>query len=211
MNVVFFNVDTQYDFMRDDETHKGALPVPGARDIEGKLEELTKFAAEHRLKVVNTADWHIEDSFEISDKPDYKTTFPPHCMQNTKGALYVPATDPENPYVIDWQESILDEDKVQSHRNLVLLKDEFSVFTGSPHTERVLELIKPTVAVVYGVATNVCVHYAVMGLRQHDIAVRVPIDAIQELPNLPLEYTLLAWRKIGVQLTDTHAILRELG
>jgi nicotinamidase-related amidase len=64
--------------------------------------------------------------------------------------------------------------------------------------------------VVYGVATNVCVHYAVLGLRQHNIAVRVPIDAVQELPNLPLDETLHDWRIMGAQLTDTHAILREL-
>ena len=31
MKTIFWNVDTQYDFMRDDESFKGGLPVSGAR------------------------------------------------------------------------------------------------------------------------------------------------------------------------------------
>lgn len=68
---IFWNVDTQYDFMKLD----GKLSIPGATEIEGNLEYLTRFAAVHGIKVVNTADYHTLNSRELSDKPDFKTTF----------------------------------------------------------------------------------------------------------------------------------------
>ena len=43
---------------------------------EKNLEKLTKYARAKGIQVVNTADWHTMASEEVSDKPDFKTTFP---------------------------------------------------------------------------------------------------------------------------------------
>lgn len=210
MNTIFWNVDTQFDFMRNDESFCGALAIAGAREIEGNLEQLTRLAAAGNIKVVNTKDYHTLASREISDNPDFKKTFPPHCLRGTPGALYVPATDPENPYVIDWQDPDFDSEKAQSHRNIVLCKDEFDIFhpTGAPHTPKVLDLLQPDLVVAYGVATNVCVDYAVRGLLhfKKGIDIYVPVDAIKELLNLPLEATLDAWRDAGAKLIRTEEV-----
>ncbi len=206
---IFWNVDTQYDFMRDDEEYHGKLVIPGARKIEGNLERLTALAAERELRVVNTADWHRRSSPEISETPDFRTTYPLHCLQGTKGAEYVPATRPENPFVINWMDAIIDPRKlqegVQKHRSIVLYKDEFDVFhfRGGPHTDKILEILQPDRAIVYGVATNVCVDFAVRGLRKRGVEVYVPTDAIKELPHLPLSETLERWRAEGVHLITT--------
>ncbi len=200
MRTVFWNVDTQYDFMRDDESFKGALPVPNAREIEPALERLTKLAKEKNIRVVNTGDWHTENSPEISGNPDFITTFPPHCLQHTKGAEYVPATKPESPYVIDWQTKDFDEGKVREHRNIVIYKDRFDVFEGSPHTERVLRILGPEQAVVYGVALNVCVDCAVRGLLRRGIRAVVVMDAVKELPNIPKEEIIAGWLDKGAAL-----------
>src|SRR3989344_4668526 len=165
---IFWNVDTQYDFMKPD----GKLSIAGATEIEGNLEHLTSLAASRGIKVVNTADYHHTNSRELSATPDYKTTFPAHCLEKTPGAEFIDATKPENPYVIHWMG--MDEGhwkwpippdpaKIKEHRNIVLYKDEFDAFhpTGAPYTDKVLQVLTPQRAIVYGVATNVCVDFAV--------------------------------------------------
>lgn len=201
---IFWNVDTQYDFMKP----QGKLSIPGATEIEGNLEYLTRIAVARGIKTVNTADYHTAESRELSDTPDYKNTFPPHCLMNTKGAEFIDATKPVNPYVIDWKDPTFDPAKVQKHRNIVLYKDEFDVFhpTGAPHTEKVLNELNPQRAIVYGVATNVCVDFAVRGLLKRGVDVYVPTDAIKELPGLPLEAVLDSWKKEGAVLIKTEEV-----
>jgi len=213
MKVIGWNVDTQYDFMKPD----GKLYVQGAEKIESDLEKLTRKLRYHEVQVVNTADWHNEDSAEISDNPDFKTTYPEHCMENTPGAAYVPATAPDSPYVIDWKDESFDESKVKATRNIVLYKDQFSIFTGTKHTNRVLDSLRPDRAIVYGVATNVCVNFAVKGLLERGIEVYVVKDAIKELPPeqaaVPLEQTLKEWEGIGngVKYTTVDEVDKYLG
>jgi len=209
MKTIFWNVDTQYDFMRDDEAYKGRLAIPGAKAIEGNLEKLTAIAKQLGIKVINTADWHTIESEELSTNPDFTKTFPQHCMQDTKGAQFVPATNPENPYLIDWKQEQFDKEKVLQTRNIILYKDKFDIFTGTPHSDKVVELIRPEKVVVYGVATNVCVDCAVKGLLERKVQVYVPTDAIKELPNLPLPYE--NWQRKGAILTRTDDIYKILG
>lgn len=202
--VLFWNVDTQYDFMRPD----GALYVKDAEQIEHNLEDLTDLAALLGIKVVNTADWHTMASPELSNKPDYKTTFPPHCLQDTKGAGYIRATRPEDPCIISWQHKGYSEQDVLTSREIVLYKDRFDAFDseGAPFTDSIVKLLQPQRAIVYGVATNVCVDFAVKGLRQRGVEVYVITDAIKELPNLPLEEVLQEWQKLGAHLTKVNDV-----
>ncbi|MBI4147214.1 cysteine hydrolase [Candidatus Woesearchaeota archaeon] len=205
---IFWNVDTQYDFMKPD----GKLSVPGATAIEGNLEYLTKIAAVRQITVVNTADYHTPKSKELSDNPDFKITFPPHCMAGTEGAEFIEATKPAKPYIIDWRDASFDPAKVKEHLDIVIYKDNFDVFnvTGAPHTEKVLHELNPRRAIVYGVATNVCVDFAVKGLLQRGLQVYVPTDAIKELPGLPLEKVLESWKNEGVQLIRTDEVLKYI-
>ncbi len=87
-------------------------------------------------------------------------------------------------------------------REIIIYKDRFDAFDpeGAPFTDSIVKLLKPQRAVVYGVATNVCVDFAVKGLRQRGIEVYVITDAIKELPNLPLEEVLQDWQQLGVHL-----------
>ena len=71
-----------------------------------------------------------------------------------------------------------------------------------------MELLNPDVAIVYGVATNVCVNDAVNGLLERNVKVYVPTDAIKELPNIPLPYDL--WRNHGAVLTKTKELYKIL-
>jgi nicotinamidase/pyrazinamidase len=205
MNTIFWNVDTQYDFMRPE----GKLPIPGAVEIEGNLEKLTRLAARKDVTVVNTADWHNKNSKELSKNPDFKTTFPKHCMQGTPGAEFVPATKPlAAVYEIDWQADSFDKKLLLSWSgigvNIVLYKDKFDVFAGNRHANDVVKLLNPEMAVVYGVATNVCVDFAVNGLLDRNVKVYAVKDAMKELPGLPLPFE--GWEKKGAILVKTDEV-----
>ena len=206
MRTVFWNVDTQYDFMRAD----GALYVKDAELIEPNLARLTQLAQTYGVTVVNTADWHDENTKEISDEPDFIATFPKHCMQGTYGAQFILATKPESPYVIDGQMESIDEEKVKVSRNILLYKDAFNVVDGNPLAGNVLEILNPYQAVVYGVATNVCVDQTVMGILEQNVGVFVTLDAIKELPNLPLEETISRWQSNGAKMIGVDDVLRHI-
>lgn len=196
-NTIFWNVDTQFDFM--DPT--GKLYVPQAENIKPLLASITKFAQNHSIKVINTADHHHPNSGELSNKPDFITTFPPHCMANSKGAEYIMETMPPKPrgeVLWDTLYTLEQLEEIAQNSNIIIRKDAFDVFLGNPNTDPLLQILKPRKIVVYGVTTNVCVHHAVMGLAQRGIQVLVIEDAIKELPKLPLPYK--EWERAGVKL-----------
>jgi len=204
MKTIFWNVDTQYDFMRD----KGALAVSDAYIIEENLQTLTEFAHTKGVQIIFTGDWHTPDSSEFSSVPDYKQTYPPHCLINTQGAAFIPATTPYKPFIIDWQDKSLDTEALVRHKgDIVIYKDAFDVFAGSPHSETVLQIIQPSKVVVYGVAANVCVHYAICGLLQRGKTVYAVLDAMKGLPELPLEPLIKQWKSKGSLLVRTEDVL----
>ena len=87
-------VDVQRDFVEG-----GNLPVEGgiatARNI---CSYVLAHHAEY-VTVVCSKDWHVYDSdngghIALIDKPDYKTTWPAHCVQGSAGADFVPHLSP---------------------------------------------------------------------------------------------------------------------
>ena len=74
MKIVFFDVDTQLDFLYP----AGALYVPGAEKIVPALARLTRFAVENQIPIISTADAHAEDD------PEFKL-YKPHCVAGTVG------------------------------------------------------------------------------------------------------------------------------
>jgi len=223
-NTIFWNIDTQYDFMRDDASHKGKLPVPGARGIEENLERLTQYARVNGIKVVNTADWHTFASKEFSQTPDYVATFPPHCIMHTPGAKFIPATTPVNAYDVDWRAKDIDEREIHGRRNITIYKDAFDAFDGNPHTGKIVDLLKPQRAIVYGVATNYCVDSEVQRLLERGIDVHVVTDAMKAIVTpegtIPMptgrfygsveEFMNREWRAKGVHLETTLSVERLL-
>ena len=207
-DTIFWNVDTQYDFMRPD----GKLPVgegDGAEDIEPALSIATDIARENDIRVVNTADYHNEDSDEFSRNPDFQETFPPHCLAGSKGADYVPATQPEDPMELDWREEA-NWSEVMSHEgDFVLYKDAFDIFAGepeSPHAEELVETLDPDQAVVYGVASDVCVDYAVEGLMDQGVEVYVVEDATKGIDPEASEDAKYNWMTEGAKIGNTEGL-----
>ena len=195
--ILFWNVDTQVDFIEPE----GKLYVSGAEKLKPVLAKITKFAAENKIRVVNTCDYHKINSQELSNNPDFKTSFPTHCIAGTTGAEFIPETKPELPVIIEWDSQLAifaEFDDPEKYRNIVIQKDAFDVFEGNPYTTKVLEILKPGKTFVYGVTTNICVDKAVLGLVREGYKVFVIEDAIKELPGSALPYE--NWKSLGVEM-----------
>lgn len=206
-DILFWNVDTQIDFMKAN----GKLYVQNAEVIEPTLIQLTNFAKKHNIRVVNTCDYHNKNSQEISDNPDFIKTFPPHCMKDTEGQKFVEATMPDSPIIFDWdKEYTINKTtlNLEKERNIVIRKDLFDVFAGNPNTDKIVATLAPKKVFVYGVATNVCVDFAVVGLADRGYKVYVIEDAIKELPNIPPPFG--RWEIKGVEFIKANKIINYI-
>jgi nicotinamidase/pyrazinamidase len=206
--MLFWNVDTQNDFVEP----TGKLYVKDAELLKPVWADITRFAQRHKIKVVNTADYHYIHSEEIDDNPDFETTFPTHCLAGTIGAEFVKETNPTEPIVYDWDKSYdimaLSVD-LPSYRNFVIRKDAFDVFSGNKITEPLLQMLKPEVVVIYGVTTNISVDHAIRGLKKYVKKVVVLTDAIKEIPGSPQPFK--EWKKMGVKMLTFSELIVFLG
>jgi nicotinamidase/pyrazinamidase len=207
--VIFWDVDTQYDFMKAD----GKLYVPDAEQIIANLKRLSDYAHAHGIRVVASADDHVAGHPEISDAPDWKTTFPPHCMRGTPGQRRIAATALADPLVIEpagTDPKALAE-RVRVHRGDILFhKHRFDVFTNE-NVMTVLDVLAPDDIVLYGVATDVCDKAAVEGLLERLPHVRlfVVIDAVKGIDKDVSEQLLKEWGEEGVRLVKTKEVVEE--
>src|SRR5690242_8435657 len=74
MKTVYFDIDTQIDFMFP----AGALYVSGAEKLLPAIERLNRYALEHGIPLISTMCDHSEDDEEFQQ-------WPPHCVIGTTG------------------------------------------------------------------------------------------------------------------------------
>jgi len=203
---IFWDVDTQVDFMVPD----GKLYVPDAEAITGNLERLTRHARESGIPRVASVDDHILADPEISDAPDYRETFPPHCLHGTEGQKKIPATAMRSPVVVPNRREEPDSlrSRVRGHRGEILIeKSRFDVFTN-PNTGTVLEALAPDSIVVYGVAQDVCDAHAIHGfLERGGSRVVFVEDAARPIDAARGRELLEEWKRRGVHVVRTDDVL----
>ena len=207
MTRVFWDVDTQADFMLPD----GKLYVPGAETIADNLGRLTDFAHGSGIRIVASSDNHDPDDAELSEAPDFKDTFPPHCLRGTPGQARIPQTALSNPLLIEPEDAANAlPPLLENHAGDILFhKHWFDVFTN-PHVSSVVEGLGITDVVLYGVALDVCVACAVEGLlaRHPALALTVVEDAVRGIDESGHGAILGGWQARGVTITSTEAVLR---
>ncbi|KKL26621.1 hypothetical protein LCGC14_2393410, partial [marine sediment metagenome] len=96
----------------------------------------------------------------------------------------------------------IDKKYIIDDYDIVIFKNEFNVFTGNKFTNDILKILLPNTVVVYGVATDVCVDFAVKGLLKKGITVIVIEDCIKGLSEDSCKIALENWVKNGVILTN---------
>jgi nicotinamidase/pyrazinamidase len=206
--LIFWDVDTQNDFMHAD----GKLYVPKAEEIIPRLEALNEYAHTHGIRIIASADDHVLEHEEISDDPDFDRTYPPHCMRGTSGQRKIPETALLDALVIDPvpQDSEILEKQIATHDGDILFhKHWFDVFTN-PNVEPVLAVLDPDEIVLYGVALDVCNRYAIEGLltRRPNTRLFLVTDATKPIDANRATDLVAGWARRGVRLVTAEEALR---
>ena len=203
---VFWDVDTQVDFMLP----HGRLYVGGAEALAPNLACLTNYAHDNGIRILASSDNHDPGDEEISENPDFKTTFPPHCLRNTPGQARIPETRLKNPLIVEPEDAEADVlSSLSRHDGDILFhKHYFDVFTN-PNVVPVLNALGVTDVTLYGVALDVCNRYAVEGLLSNfpDITLSVVTDAVRALEENGRAALFDNWQARGVALRRTGELL----
>ena len=205
-NTLFWDVDTQIDFMQPD----GKLYVPEAESLTENLAALSRLADTHGIPVLASADDHEENDPEISDEPDFASTYPPHCMRGSEGARRVGATNRD--WTAEIGHSELSAEELQQiaaagRPQILVHKKQFDVFTN-PNVEPLLEALDPGRIVVYGVALDVCNKAAVEGLLDRGFTnLTVVTDATKPIRKETEAELLASWRERGAKLATTAEVV----
>jgi nicotinamidase/pyrazinamidase len=205
---ILWDVDTQVDFMEP----AGKLYVPGAKDAAAAMERLVDAARAARLVHVASADDHELTDPEISDSPDFSSTYPAHCLRGTRGAEKILETKQRDPLplsLVPFPPARL-AGLVAGRREILLLKKSFDVFTN-PNTEPLLAALDPDVIVLFGVATDVCDDAAILGLLQRGRRVRFVEDAARGLDEARTAACTAAWRERGVEFASAEEAIASFG
>jgi nicotinamidase/pyrazinamidase len=205
---ILWDVDTQVDFMEP----SGKLYVPGARDVAPAMELLVDAARAARLTHVASADDHELTDPEISDEPDFRNTYPPHCLRGTRGAEKILETKQRDPLplaLVPFPPGLI-PGMIEGHRELLLLKKNFNVFTN-PNTEALLAALDPDEIIVFGVATDVCNDAAILGFLDRGRRVRFVEDAARGLDDARTTACTAVWRDRGVEFSTVEEVIRSLG
>ncbi len=201
---VLWDVDTQVDFMLPG----GRLYVPGAEQTLDAMSRLVRGAREAGVVHVASADDHELTDPEIAEQPDFENTYPPHCLRGTRGALKVPETEQADPLPLGltpYPPGLLRR-LVEGRREILLLKKSYSVFTN-PSADPLLAILDPGELLVFGVATDVCDHAAIVGFLDRGRSVAFVEDAARGLSEERVAACTAEWRSRGVRFTSVDEVL----
>ena len=137
---LLWDVDTQVDFVHAD----GKLPVPDAEAAIPAMGRLVRWAEANGVTHLATADDHELTDPELSDDPDYASTFPPHCLRGTHGAAKIAATRQRDPLPLSltpYPPGLVPA-LAEGAREILVLTKTFSAFSN-PNLEPLLGRARP--------------------------------------------------------------------
>jgi nicotinamidase/pyrazinamidase len=205
---ILWDVDTQVDFMEP----SGKLYVPGANEVAPAMERLVDAARAAGVTHVASADDHELTDPEISQQPDFRNTYPPHCLRGTRGSEKILETKQRDPLplsLVPYPPGLL-PDLIRGRREILLLKKNFNVFTN-PNCDPLLDALDPAEIVVFGVATDVCDDAAILGFLQRGRRVRFVEDAARGLDEGRVAACTAVWRDRGVEFSAVDEAIGAFG
>lgn len=149
-------VDVQCGFS---ELCPAELPVPGAL---GLVQPINALLARPWARIDATQDYHPPEHRSFYGRQDH--CYPPHCVQGTPGADFLPGLHTEKFHTI-WRKGF-DNDF-----------EAYAVTAQHPAYVALLRASGIDTVVVCGIATNICCYFAARDLRQAGFRVVIVEDA----------------------------------
>jgi len=181
MKTVFFDVDTQLDFLFP----AGALYAPGAEEIAPALGALTSFAAKSDIQILSTLDSHLEND------PEFRS-WTPHCVIGTQGQQ-------------KYSKTLLER---SSSAQTNFEKNTINFFANE-RLHSLLDQLHADHFVVYGLVTEYCVRATVLGLLERKARVDLVTDAIKSFSVAEGCATLEEVRLRGGRLVTVSDVLNS--
>lgn len=165
---IFFDVDTQKDFMDRD----GAMYVQGAEEIKPNLLLLTQFAVQEGIFIMGSREWHTPIDMELFDNPK-------HCLAGSPGSDRIPETTVPRPICVLGTERIEPIPAIDMGFSKALYFDKrvVDVFTND-NLITMLGCVAPNEVVLYGVSTESSILRTAVGFRHRCMEVFLVTDAI---------------------------------
>jgi nicotinamidase/pyrazinamidase len=198
-DVVFWEVDTQADFMLPG----GKLYVPGAERLLPNIRRLTDTARQGRVFLVSHGCFHAQND------PEFKT-FPPHCIRGTAGSAYVPEALTNKVVTVPNEATAALPRDLAQYQQVLLEKQTLDIFESHHAEELVKRLGDNKEFVVFGVVTEYCVRLAAKGLLERGRRVSVVKDAIETLKPEDGERTVAELQALGAKFITTDQALALL-
>ncbi len=198
-SLVFFDVDTQFDFMDP----RGTLYVPDAPEILGALEDLMECATRRRITTISTLCSH-----EIGDEE--LKQFPPHCMVGSPGQARVLSDLPALPR-ISVPKGSTSPATLASGIHYIAEKNTIDVFL-CPWLQTLSRAgaFKNRECFVFGVATDHCVRFAALGLLNAGAQVSLVTDAVKGLTESAAALACEEMQAKGASLCRVRDVIRRV-
>jgi nicotinamidase/pyrazinamidase len=188
-------VDVQNDFAEG-----GALGVAGGNAVAAGVTALLARHPDAYQLVIASRDWHNPDEdngghFATDAEPDFRTTWPPHCVAGTPGADYHPDLDIEH---------------VDVHVRKGQGVPAYSVYEGTTDDGESVHALPERQAIsdldIVGLATDHCVRASAIDAVEHGRRVRVLTDLVAGVAAETSEAALAELAHLGVVLTTSSEV-----
>jgi nicotinamidase/pyrazinamidase len=205
---ILWDVDTQVDFIEPG----GKLYFAGAEEAKPAMARLVEAVRAAEVVHVASTDQHELSDPEISEEPDFDSTWPPHCLLGTRGAEKIPETKQLDPLplpLVPVPHAVLRR-LLDGGREFLIPKKHYDPFTN-PNTETLLDHLDPDEILLFGVATEICDDAAVRALLRRGRRIAFVEDAARGVDESRAAACVEAWRGLGVRTTTAAEAAASLG
>ncbi|MDF4250885.1 isochorismatase family protein [Streptomyces sp. WMMB303] len=187
-------VDVQNDFCEG-----GSLAVAGGADVAAAITDLVGDASAGYRHVVATRDAHIDPGEHFSTDPDYRHSWPPHCVAGTEGVGFHPNFTPA--VASGAIEAVFDKGAHTAAYSGFEGADE----NGVPLADW-LRRRQVTEVDVVGIATDHCVRETALDAAREGFRTQVLLDLTAGVAEETVQRALDELRAGGVELTGKPVV-----
>ncbi|WP_431982141.1 isochorismatase family protein [Streptomyces qinglanensis] len=187
-------VDVQNDFCEG-----GSLAVAGGADVAAAITDLVGDASAGYRHIVATRDAHIDPGDHFSADPDYRHSWPPHCVAGTEGVGFHPNFTPA--VASGAIEAVFDKGAHTAAYSGFEGADENGVALADWLRER-----RVTEVDVVGIATDHCVRETALDAAREGFRTQVLLDLTAGVAEETVQRALDELREEGVELTGKPVV-----